>query len=164
MVSSPWCFSYLNDWSYLGMNCWAGCLKSVNPSLSLWKLWGTKPSNYTRAKMWTRNEPILLSLWFLSTVGFCMILLPRLKVYSIGSTHIFSHAILQNKWELSIKQPFPWRFLELYREMLWLLRDHFLNTATNTRRLHTAEHSKRCPSKYWQHNCDGCHSSHKKLF
>lgn len=118
-----------------------------------------------RAKMWTRNEPTLLSLWFLSTVGLCMILLPCLKVCSIGGTYIFSHAILQNMWELSIKQPLPWRFLELYREMLWLLRDHFLNTATNTRRrLHTAEHSKRFPSKYWQHNCDGCHSSHKKLF
>lgn len=151
MVSSPWCFSYSN--------------LSILPCL--FRSYGeqNQVTISGRAKMWTRNEPILLSLWFLSTVGFCMILLPCLKVYSISSTHIFSHAILQNKWELSIKQPFPWRFLELYREMLWLLRDHFLNTATNTRRrLQTAEHSKRCPSKYWQHNCDGCHSSHKKLF
>lgn len=108
MVSSPWCFSYSN---LSILPCLFGSYGEQN-----------QVTISDRAKMWTRNEPILLSLWFLSTVGFCMILLPCLKVYSISSTHIFSHAILQNKWELSIKQPFPWRFLELYREMLWLLR------------------------------------------
>lgn len=92
MVSSPWCFSYSN--------------LSILPCL--FRSYGeqNQVTISGRAKMWTRNEPILLSLWFLSTVGFCMILLPCLKVYSISSTHIFSHAILQNKWSFQSSSHF----------------------------------------------------------
>lgn len=81
--------------------------------------------------METRNEPPLFSLWILSTVGLCMILLPCLKVYPVGSNHNFSHAILQNWGSFQSTSHVLGDFWSC-TEKCYGCRNTFLSPATNT--------------------------------
>lgn len=96
------------------------------------------------AEMAARNE---LLLWFVITTGLCMIQPSHLRVYPGGSNHNFSCIIVQNCGSF---QPSS-HFWSCTWEMLWLLREPFLNPASNAwRRLHMSKRFLSNEKQLWR--------------